>query len=134
MISASLSIRLTAHSLSTKHFRWPQHWLPESLEGCFPMEFADKDLRCITCDAEFVFSAGEQQFFLGRGFTNLPKHCKQCKANRTEGRQVRPETQVKCAACGRDTTVPFKPTQGRPVLCRTCFNGVPTAVPSSRTA
>jgi CxxC-x17-CxxC domain-containing protein len=23
--------------------------------------------------------------------------------------------------CGADTTVPFKPTQGRPVLCRSCF-------------
>jgi CxxC-x17-CxxC domain-containing protein len=26
-----------------------------------------------------------------------------------------------CAQCGTDTTVPFKPTQGRPVLCRGCF-------------
>jgi CxxC-x17-CxxC domain-containing protein len=26
-----------------------------------------------------------------------------------------------CATCGVDTTVPFKPTQGRPVLCRGCF-------------
>jgi CxxC-x17-CxxC domain-containing protein len=26
-----------------------------------------------------------------------------------------------CHACGVDTTVPFKPTQGRPVLCRGCF-------------
>ena len=24
-------------------------------------------------------------------------------------------------ACGVETTVPFKPTQGRPVLCRSCF-------------
>ena len=26
-----------------------------------------------------------------------------------------------CHTCGVDTTVPFKPTQGRPVLCRSCF-------------
>lgn len=26
-----------------------------------------------------------------------------------------------CATCGVETTVPFKPTQGRPVLCRGCF-------------
>ncbi|HUV97475.1 MAG TPA: CxxC-x17-CxxC domain-containing protein, partial [Acidobacteriaceae bacterium] len=25
--------------------------------------------------------------------------------------------------CGTETTVPFKPTQGRPVLCRSCFQG-----------
>ena len=26
-----------------------------------------------------------------------------------------------CSQCGRETTVPFKPTQGRPVYCRECF-------------
>lgn len=32
------------------------------------------------------------------------------------------ETHVNCSQCGSDTTVPFKPTQGRPVLCATCFS------------
>ena len=27
-----------------------------------------------------------------------------------------------CAACGRDTEVPFAPRPGRPVYCRECFN------------
>jgi len=27
----------------------------------------------------------------------------------------------KCSACGKETTVPFKPTQGRPVFCKECF-------------
>jgi CxxC-x17-CxxC domain-containing protein len=26
-----------------------------------------------------------------------------------------------CSQCGKETTVPFKPTQGRPVYCRECF-------------
>ncbi|MBI4345044.1 MAG: DNA-directed RNA polymerase [Euryarchaeota archaeon] len=26
-----------------------------------------------------------------------------------------------CADCGQETEVPFKPTEGRPVYCRTCF-------------
>ena len=30
---------------------------------------------------------------------------------------------VVCAECGKATTVPFKPTQGKPVLCRDCFKG-----------
>jgi CxxC-x17-CxxC domain-containing protein len=34
---------------------------------------------------------------------------------------VRPETRTTCSECGAETTVPFKPTQGRPVLCRSCF-------------
>jgi CxxC-x17-CxxC domain-containing protein len=47
---------------------------------------------------------------------------------------VRPETRTTCSECGAETTVPFKPTQGRPVLCRSCFqkqqtNPPPPSVP-----
>jgi CxxC-x17-CxxC domain-containing protein len=30
--------------------------------------------------------------------------------------------EVKCTECGNATTVPFKPTEGKPVYCRTCFS------------
>jgi CxxC-x17-CxxC domain-containing protein len=33
----------------------------------------------------------------------------------------RVETRTVCSQCGKETTVPFKPTQGRPVFCRECF-------------
>jgi CxxC-x17-CxxC domain-containing protein len=33
----------------------------------------------------------------------------------------RVETTTICSQCGKETTVPFKPTQGRPVYCRECF-------------
>ena len=29
---------------------------------------------------------------------------------------------VKCTDCGKSTTVPFEPTKGKPVYCRTCFS------------
>ena len=29
--------------------------------------------------------------------------------------------EVKCTDCGNVTTVPFEPTKGKPVYCRTCF-------------
>ena len=90
--------------------------------GMPAMEFTDRVLKCIDCSAEFVFTAGEQLFFHDKQFTNDPKRCKQCKAKRARGGQrVRPETRTTCSACGAETTVPFKPTQGRPVLCRSCF-------------
>jgi CxxC-x17-CxxC domain-containing protein len=86
------------------------------------MEFTDRVLKCNDCGAEFVFTAGEQVFFHDKQFKNDPKHCKQCKAKRARGSQrVRPETRTTCSECGAETTVPFKPTQGRPVLCRSCF-------------
>jgi CxxC-x17-CxxC domain-containing protein len=92
------------------------------------MLFADRDVLCAGCGLMFVFSAGEQQFFQEKGFTNEPNHCKQCKAKRqgVEG-QRRIETHVICSGCGSNTTVPFKPTQGRPVMCRTCFANRPKA-------
>lgn len=97
-----------------------------SLEGIMP--FADRDVLCVGCGVMFVFSAGEQEFFHEKGFTNEPKHCKQCKAEREGNKgQRRIETHVICSGCGSNTTVPFKPTQGKPVLCRTCFGNRPKA-------
>lgn len=28
---------------------------------------------------------------------------------------------VKCTSCKQATTVPFEPTKGKPIYCRTCF-------------
>src|ERR1700749_869432 len=96
------------------------------------MEFHDKVLKCSECNSEFVFTAGEQMFFADKGFKNEPKRCKACKAKRAEGvggganggggsAPMRSETKTTCSQCGKDTTVPFRPTQGRPVFCRECF-------------
>jgi CxxC-x17-CxxC domain-containing protein len=98
------------------------------------MEFFDRVLKCNDCGAEFVFTAGEQLFFHDKQFKNDPKHCKQCKAKRASGSRVRSETRTTCSVCGIETTVPFKPTQGRPVLCRACFQKVPKDAPPAPAA
>ena len=89
------------------------------------MEYHDKVLKCVECGAEFVFTAGEQMFFADKGFKNEPKRCKACKSKRSQdsgsGSYQRTETKTTCSQCGKETTVPFKPTQGRPVYCRECF-------------
>ena len=110
------------------------------------MEFTDRLLTCIDCGGEFIFTAGEQLFFFDKQFKNDPKRCKPCKSKRYGGAAKqgagpaaaglsRTETRTNCSECGIETTVPFKPTQGRPVLCRGCFQskrapaagtGVPT--------
>jgi CxxC-x17-CxxC domain-containing protein len=89
------------------------------------MHFEDRVLTCVDCSETFVFSAGEQLFFSEKNFRNDPKHCKKCKAKLTakKPRNCR-ETQLTCADCGIQTTVPFHPVQGRPVLCRACFQHV----------
>ena len=92
------------------------------------MEFQDKSLHCVDCGTEFIWTAGEQLFFADKNFKNEPKRCKSCKAKRgsrpsTAGpvARERVETSTSCSACGKETTVPFRPTQGRPVFCRECF-------------
>lgn len=97
------------------------------------MQFVDRFLKCSDCNTDFVFTAGEQLFFNDKQFKNDPKRCKLCKAKRAGlGHASNPnavaalpfsrtETRTECSACGIETTVPFKPTQGRPVLCRSCF-------------
>ncbi len=106
------------------------------------MQFVDRFLKCADCGQDFIFTAGEQLFFYDKQFKNDPKRCKLCKAKRAGlGRSSNPdavaelplsrtETRTQCSACGIETTVPFKPTQGRPVLCRSCFQlkRVPSAV------
>jgi CxxC-x17-CxxC domain-containing protein len=89
------------------------------------MEFKDKSLVCIECNQTFVWTAGEQLFYHDRNFKNEPKRCKDCKSRRSERTGQAPrgrvETTTTCSQCGRETTVPFRPTQGRPVLCKECF-------------
>ena len=94
------------------------------------MEFQDKVLKCVDCGADFIFTAGEQLFFYDKHFKNEPKRCKICKTKRSSNfapapfanhNSSRVETRTSCSQCGKETTVPFKPTQGRPVFCRECF-------------
>ncbi len=96
------------------------------------MSFTDRELQCADCGATFTFSANEQEFFAGKGFTNDPKRCPGCrsarKAERGEGfggpRRMYPAV---CAQCGVDTEVPFEPRQDRPVYCRECYSTVGSA-------
>lgn len=98
----------------------------------------DKVLVCRDCGVEFVFTAGEQSFFAERGF-NDPVRCPSCRAARrqAQGSSTGPLTSQStpsrterklypaiCANCGRETTVPFEPRNGRPVYCRDCFQRI----------
>ena len=95
-------------------------------------DFQDTSLICIDCRNDFIWSAGEQQFFHDKGLKNPPKRCKLCKQAKNErlaaitaaqssGVKQRIEVIVNCAKCSNQTTVPFYPSQGRPVYCRSCF-------------
>ncbi len=107
------------------------------------MSFQEKTLTCSDCAKTFTFGAEEQEQFHSRGYTNEPKRCPECRQARkaerygNEGgsygnsgnsgyrssapRQMFPAV---CADCGKATTVPFEPSQGRPVYCSDCYRKV----------
>ena len=103
------------------------------------MSYNDKQITCSDCGTAFIFSAGEQESFASRGYTNEPKRCPACRAAKKQNvsgsssfgnsgsgsrnyvsapRQMFP---VKCSTCGKDTEVPFEPRSGRPVYCSDCY-------------
>lgn len=105
--------------------------------------FEDKTIICVECNQPFIFTAGEQAFFNDKGLQNEPKRCKPCKSRKNERfnailgvkqRSRRSDVPVDCAECGATTTVPFLPTQGRPVYCRACFNKQREALADAQTA
>jgi len=97
--------------------------------------FEDKSIQCSDCGATFTFSAGEQEFFHTKGYTNEPKRCSACRqAKRSQRsssgggysysstpRQMFP---AKCAECGKDTEVPFQPRGDKPVYCSDCYRKI----------
>ena len=84
--------------------------------------FEDKTLVCKECGNNFVFTAGEQQFYAEKGFQNEPQRCKTCRdARKNAVRAPREFITATCVACGKEAKVPFEPKTDRPVYCSECF-------------
>ena len=88
--------------------------------------FEDKTIQCKDCQEEFIFTAGEQGFYLEKGLLNEPQRCPDCRDQRRQERAAaaREGSKVICADCGQETTVPFVPRLNRPVYCSDCFEKV----------
>ena len=84
--------------------------------------FEDKTLVCKDCGEEFVFTAGEQEFYESKGFVTEPQRCKNCRMARKNNERANREMYTAvCASCGNEAKVPFKPREDRPVYCSECF-------------
>ncbi len=105
--------------------------------------YSDRVLSCKDCGTDFVFTAGEQEFYASRGFENLPGRCPSCRAARKASlgasgtgsyasfgyesggrgprRVAREMHPAVCSSCGKDTEVPFVPRGDKPVYCSDCF-------------
>ena len=92
--------------------------------------YETQQLQCVDCGQIFEFSAEDQEFYAQKGYSS-PKRCPECRKNRKAARNggggsrgfrgERREYTVICAACGCETTVPFKPSNDRPVFCSECY-------------
>ena len=57
--------------------------------------YTDITLKCKDCGADFVFTAGEQEFYAEKGFTNQPQRCKACRdAKKNAGKSGRTSTRL----------------------------------------
>ena len=101
--------------------------------------YTDKTITCRDCGEPFVFTAGEQEFYAQKGFTNQPSRCPDCRRAAKSARSgdsggyggggyssrgdrgERTMYPAVCSSCGKDTMVPFEPTAGKPVYCSDCF-------------
>ena len=92
------------------------------------MSYEDITLSCLECTQPFTFSADDQSYHALMGYTKQPKRCPECRqAKRARHNQdgfgggynqgPREMHPVVCAECGKDTTVPFRPSGVRPVYC-----------------
>jgi CxxC-x17-CxxC domain-containing protein len=93
-------------------------------------------LTCMDCGRQFPFTAGEQEFYAMKGFTNKPNRCTDCRAARKAGRGGggagaaggggsgghREMFKATCSQCGGVAEVPFQPRGDKPVYCRDCFS------------
>ena len=103
------------------------------------MAYTDRTLTCADCGAPFTFSADDQAYHAEKGFTNEPRRCPNCRANRRAqrgdssyggggggggggyGGGQREMFTATCASCGQEERVPFQPRGDRPVYCSDCF-------------
>lgn len=85
--------------------------------------FEDENLICRECGKEFVFTAGEQEFFAEKGLKNKPVRCPECRAAKREKKRAeRKMHDIICSDCGSPDQVPFEPNPEKPVYCRECYD------------
>ena len=77
--------------------------------------FEDKTIECRVCGQEFIFSAGEQEFYQQKGLLNEPGRCPNCRQQRrlTMGG---PMESVRHARCISSPV----PNVARKIECHSC--------------
>ena len=86
--------------------------------------FEDKVLKCKDCGEEFVFTAGEQEFYAEKGFASEPQRCISCRKRRKNSTIEQSSVvlyEIVCSKCGEIEKIPFEPKHDRPLFCSVCY-------------
>ncbi len=84
--------------------------------------YEDKTITCKDCGKDFIFTAGEQEFYAEKGLENEPQRCKECRIAKKESIRAKRKMYTSvCAECGGEATIPFEPKEDRPVYCSSCY-------------
>ncbi len=91
--------------------------------------FTNEPKRCRTCREKRKAQSGGGGAGAGAGRSGgaprsgsrPPRSYGEGNSGRGGSAGPRQSFEAVCAECGATTTVPFKPSQGRPVYCRDCF-------------
>ncbi len=57
-------------------------WLLGNRSSDDSTELEDKNITCADCDACFIFSIGEQVFYIQHRIRTIPQRCKSCRDRR----------------------------------------------------
>jgi CxxC-x17-CxxC domain-containing protein len=106
----------------------------------------DVTLTCRDCGQGFTFTAGEQDFYASRGFSE-PSRCPDCRAARraerdrgsyssgggyesSAPRAPRQMYEAVCTGCGNIASVPFQPSADKPVYSRRASSSAEAPMPA----
>src|SRR5215216_2376873 len=152
MLRVLTRARILARGWKQGLFSKGSRLFPPLLSRGVGVQYADKTLTCRDCNATFVFTSGEQEFYASRGFDNPPSRCPSCRATRKAersnsfgpstyaagggGYSAAPRRELfltTCASCNGEARVPFQPRGDKPVYCSDCFETQRGAGGSTRT-
>src|SRR2546429_8080664 len=92
------------------------------------MALSDQTLVCRDCNEEFVFTAGEQEFYASHRLTNTPSRCPSCRAAR-KGQggyggfpQPPPKDTTKGSCFGNQGKGALPPPRGKTVFFSRCYH------------
>ena len=86
-------------------------------------KFEDKTIVCEECGTDFIWDASEQSYFAKKGFKQVPKRCRACRAKRQKEKEEEKakEKEITCVKCGKKGISTFEVGPDEETICFDCY-------------